>query len=49
MPVKKLLFVDTNIWLDFYRARTEAGLSLLEHLEAVAEHIIVTSQGRDGV
>jgi hypothetical protein len=42
--IKKLLFVDTNIWLDFYRARTEAGLKLLDHLEAVAERIIVTYQ-----
>lgn len=44
MAVKKLLFVDTNIWLDFYRARTEADLSLLEHLEQIADSIIVTSQ-----
>src|SRR5687768_4964771 len=42
--VTKLLFVDTNIWLDFYRARTEAGLSLLEHLDQIADKIIVTSQ-----
>jgi hypothetical protein len=40
----KLLFVDTNIWLDFYRARTEAGLALLRHLEQVASKIIVTYQ-----
>lgn len=44
MAIKKLLFVDTNIWLDFYRARTEAGLSLLKHLEAVADSIIVSYQ-----
>lgn len=42
--IKKLLFVDTNIWLDFYRARTEAGLALLEHLEKISEKIIVTWQ-----
>lgn len=42
--MKKILFVDTNIWLDFYRARTEAGLQLLEHLEAVADKIVVTYQ-----
>jgi hypothetical protein len=42
--IKKLLFVDTNIWLDFYRARTEAGLQLLQHLEAVSDRIIVTYQ-----
>lgn len=41
---RKLLFVDTNIWLDFYRARQEAGLKLLEKTEAIAEHIIVSYQ-----
>jgi hypothetical protein len=44
MAIKKLLFVDTNIWLDFYRARTEAGLALLKHLEKVADKVIVTYQ-----
>ena len=42
--IRKLLFVDTNLWLDFYRARNEAGLSLLSHLESVANRIIVTYQ-----
>ncbi|MFN3843551.1 MAG: PIN-like domain-containing protein [Rehaibacterium terrae] len=42
--LKKLLFVDTNIWLDFYRARNDAGLALLKHAEAVADSIIVTYQ-----
>lgn len=42
--IQKLLFVDANIWLDFYRARTEAALSLLKHLEAVSAQIIVTHQ-----
>jgi hypothetical protein len=42
--ITKLLFVDTNIWLDFYRARTEAGLSLLNHLEQISNRIIVTFQ-----
>lgn len=44
MAIKKLLFVDTNIWLDFYRARTEAGLGLLSHLEKISDRIIVTYQ-----
>ena len=44
MAIKKLLFVDTNIWLDFYRARTDAGLSLLKHLEKVSDSVIVTYQ-----
>ena len=34
--LKKLLFVDANIWLDFYRARNDAGLTLLGHVEAVS-------------
>lgn len=42
--IQQLLFVDTNIWLDFYRARTEAGLALLKHLEAVSDKIIVSYQ-----
>lgn len=42
--LKKLLFVDANIWLDFYRARTDAGLALLTHIEAVADRVIVTYQ-----
>lgn len=42
--LKKLLFVDTNIWLDFYRTRNDAGLALLKHVEAVSEKIIVTYQ-----
>jgi predicted nucleic acid-binding protein len=42
--LKKLLFVDTNIWLDFYRARSEAALALLHHLEAIADRIVVTYQ-----
>lgn len=44
MAIKNLRFVDTNIWLDFYRARKDAGLALLAHAEAVADRIIVTYQ-----
>lgn len=44
MAIQKLLFVDTNIWLDFYRARTDAGLSLLDHLERISDSLIVTYQ-----
>jgi hypothetical protein len=42
--LKKLLFVDTNIWLDFYRARNEAYIGLLDRLEDIASKIIVTHQ-----
>jgi predicted nucleic acid-binding protein len=40
----KLLFVDTNIFLDFYRGRNDAALSLLEHLDTIQDRIIVTYQ-----
>lgn len=42
--LQKLLFVDTNIWLDFYRARNDTGLALLDRLESVADRVIVTFQ-----
>ncbi len=42
--MKKLLFVDTNIWLDFYRSRTDAGLTLLQHLDAIKDQIVITHQ-----
>ncbi len=39
-----LLFVDTNIWLDFYRQRqSDVALELLAKLESVADHIVVTN------
>lgn len=44
MAIQKLIFVDSNIWLDFYRVRSDAGLGLLRHLEAISEQIIVTQQ-----
>jgi len=42
--MEKLLFVDTNIYLDFYRLRTETSLSLFNHLQSISDKIIVTSQ-----
>src|SRR5260370_42536406 len=44
MPAEKLLFIDTNIWLDFYRARNDTGLKLLKHVEALSDKLIVTYQ-----
>jgi hypothetical protein len=44
MSIPKLLFIDTNIWLDFYRTRNETGLQLLAHAEAIADRLIVTYQ-----
>jgi len=40
----KLLFIDTNILLDFYRTRTDAGRSLLRHLDAISDKIVTTYQ-----
>ena len=42
--MKKLLFLDTNIYLNFYRVRNESGLSLLRKLEEISDRVIVTSQ-----
>lgn len=44
MAITNLLFVDTNIWLDFYRVRNDTGLRLLKHTEALADKLIVTYQ-----
>jgi len=44
MALRKLLFVDANIWLDFYRGRNETGLTLLKRSESISEDIIVTYQ-----
>lgn len=42
--VDKLLFIDTNILLDFYRGRSEAAIGLLEHIDAISDRVIVTFQ-----
>ena len=39
-----LLFIDTNIWLDFYRSNNQAGLSLLRRGKELSKFIIVTDQ-----
>jgi hypothetical protein len=44
MAQPNLLFIDTNIWLDFYRARNETGLQLLSRIEKIADKLIVTYQ-----
>jgi|HubBroStandDraft_4_1064222.scaffolds.fasta_scaffold13188_3 hypothetical protein len=44
MAIPNLLFVDANIWLDFYRVRNDTGLRLLEHIEALSDRLIVTYQ-----
>ncbi len=43
-PTKPFVFIDTNIFLDFYRANKEANLSLLERLKAVKDRVISTNQ-----
>lgn len=40
----KLLFIDTNIYLDFYRIRNEVKISFLENIEAIKNKLIVTDQ-----
>jgi hypothetical protein len=44
MAIHKLLFIDTNIWLDFYRARNEITLELLGDVEKVTDRVIVSYQ-----
>jgi len=41
---RQIVFIDTNIYLDFYRARNEVGLKLLNHVSTVREDIISTYQ-----
>lgn len=43
-PLKVYAFIDTNIFLDFYRSKNETSLSLLKKLEGVKERIICTYQ-----
>ncbi len=42
--VDKLLFVDANIWLDFYRGGNDFSIQLLDHLEAIQDKLIITYQ-----
>ncbi|HEX7080362.1 MAG TPA: PIN domain-containing protein [Gammaproteobacteria bacterium] len=42
--VQSYAFIDTNIFLDFYRGKTEATLSLLNKLEAARDRVICTYQ-----
>jgi hypothetical protein len=44
MARPNLLFIDANIWLDFYRASNDTALRLLDHTEALADKLIVTYQ-----
>jgi hypothetical protein len=39
-----LLFIDTNVLLDFYRARNDAGISLLSKIDSLHDKIITTCQ-----
>ncbi|SMO74956.1 PIN domain-containing protein [Spongiibacter tropicus] len=44
MNMDTVLFIDANIWLDFYRIRKDAQKSLLDHLESQSELIVTTNQ-----
>ncbi len=39
-----LLFIDTNIWLDFYRDRGDSAVKLLRSVERLRQRMIVTYQ-----
>ncbi len=39
---RPLLFVDTNVLLDFYRSKNDSNLELLSRLESVMDRIITT-------
>lgn len=39
---RPLLFVDTNVLLDFYRSKNDLNLGLLSKLEGVVDHVITT-------
>lgn len=41
---RKLIFLDTNILLDFYRCRTDAALDLLEPVGKIQKDVILTFQ-----
>jgi predicted nucleic acid-binding protein len=43
-PIQAYAFIDTNLFLDFYRSSNEANLSLLEKLNTVRGRIISTYQ-----
>ena len=43
-PVQVYAFIDTNIFLDFYRAKSEATISLLRKLEQVNQRVLCTYQ-----
>lgn len=41
---RPLLFIDTNILLDFYRARNDAGISLLSKIDSLHDETITSCQ-----
>ena len=42
--MNKLLFIDTNIYLDFYRLSNKIRLAFLSHIDSVKDCIIMTDQ-----
>jgi len=43
-PIQSWAFIDTNVYLDFYRSNNEARLSLLNKIQQVSDRIISTYQ-----
>lgn len=43
--IEPIIFIDTNIFLDFYRARkTDTSLKYLEKIEKITDKLIITNQ-----
>ena len=42
--MSKLLFIDTNIYLDFYRVRNKVSMAFLSHIDSVRDSVIMTYQ-----
>ena len=43
-PPEYLVFVDTNIFLDFYRLQGQTSFALLTHLASIKDNLIMTEQ-----
>lgn len=42
--MSSLVFIDTNIYLDFYRYGNDVSLSLLDHVDKNHDRIITTAE-----
>lgn len=45
VEIDPIVFIDTNIFLDFYRARkTDTSIKYLEEIEKITDKLIITNQ-----